>query len=114
MIDYGKFTFEEREHLKDLAKDHLLGELLSAMSAKYMESWRASGSADVEKREHAYRMVLAVDELKAELKGVELDERLKRKVPDEAPKGTTDPVMDLRRSYLKRAGDTITSALRRT
>lgn len=50
------------------AKSDAVAEVLKRLEEKYTADWKASGAEDQEHREHCFRMVLAIDALREEIK----------------------------------------------
>jgi hypothetical protein len=55
---------------KAFAESEAVAEVLNRLEQKFIADWKATVPVGVETREHYYRMILAVDALRGELKNV--------------------------------------------
>lgn len=55
-------------HAQEFAKSDAVAEVLKRLEEKFTADWKATGSGDQDEREHCFRMVLAIDALREELK----------------------------------------------
>jgi hypothetical protein len=60
--------------IQEIAHSDEISILLNGMVEMYSESWRASAPEGTQTREHLYRMIQAVEGLKAQFRSVSLDE----------------------------------------
>ncbi len=59
------------------AHSDVVSELLDTMEANYTAAWKATSEGDIDKREHLYRMIMAINALRMELGSVAQDDAVK-------------------------------------
>ena len=65
---------DQVEYVKTLIRSNELTLVFEIMKEKYAQSWMNTKLEDEEHRKHLYRMISAVEALKAELTGIALDQ----------------------------------------
>lgn len=68
------------EHAKALLEDPILIEMLERMEAHYIETWRKSGTSDVQVRERAWMQCALVNDFRQQLRTVAEGGQLARSV----------------------------------
>lgn len=64
-------TVDKQQYLDEatsFAHSEVVSEMLDTMEANYTAAWKSTPEGDIDKREHLYRMVMAVNALRDELR----------------------------------------------
>jgi hypothetical protein len=70
----NKYSPEFVQRVQEIAHSDEISVLLDGLIEKYSDNWRTSDPGNTQNREHLYRMIQAVEGLKAEFRAVSLDE----------------------------------------